>query len=84
MKITELEKRLYRHADTVKNNMTAPFGAEIRGLIEAAPYYEERTSTVMRSKRIVSVIPLITDTLRRFGIPAKAEPAMPFSLLDLA
>ena len=56
MKITELEKRLYRHADTVKNNMTAPFGAEIRGLIEAAPYYEERTSTVMRSKRIVSVI----------------------------
>lgn len=56
MKITELEKRLYRHADTVKCTMAAPFDTEIGEMLEFSPEYEERTSTVMKSKRIVSII----------------------------
>lgn len=56
MKITELEKRLYLHADAVKSGMAAPFEAEFGELLEASPQLEERTSTVMRSKRIISII----------------------------
>lgn len=56
MKITELEKRLYRHADAVKSSMAAPFDTEFGEMLEFSPEHEERTSTVMRSKRIVSII----------------------------
>jgi len=56
VKITELEKRLYRHADAVKSGMAAPFDVKIGEILEFSPEYEERTSTVMKSKRIVSII----------------------------
>lgn len=56
MKITELEKRLYSHADAVKSGMAAPFDEEFGEILTLSPDYEERTSTVMKSKRIVSII----------------------------
>ena len=56
MKISGLEKRLYRHADLVKSGMTTPFDEEFGELLTASPQHEERTSTVMKSKRIVSII----------------------------
>lgn len=56
MKISELEKRLYMHADAVKSGMAAPFNEEFGEILELSPGHEERTSTVMKSKRIVSII----------------------------
>lgn len=56
MKITELEKRLYRHADAVKSGMAAPFGTGFGEVLETSQEHKERTSTVMRSKRIFSII----------------------------
>ena len=56
MKITELEKRLYRHADAVKSGMAAPFGTGFGEVLETSQEHKERTGTVMRSKRIFSII----------------------------
>jgi len=56
VKITELEKRLYSHADAVKSGMAAPFDEEFGEILTLSHEYEERTSTVMKSKRIVSII----------------------------
>lgn len=58
MKMSQFEKQLYAHAESVIDNMAAPFGEDegFAGIISKALYEQERRSNTVRSKRIIAII----------------------------